>query len=212
MGSLYDDEEGNRAEWYEDLLESEEYNLIYGGSDSAPWWHHFEKYQKACKNFLMSLAVNPMWYMTLLHGDHTVRCCYCPFHKRFEPYFRKMNVQFFLDYLKVTPCRAGKNGVGRFHKKEAFLQHCTGQGGWHHKMMMFFVRKLFDPEPDDYPDDLRALLPDKDGTETVDKIRDGTFVEEDYYDAITVNSIQKTSTFFTSDHPSLGFATLPSSY
>ena len=97
-----DDEEGNRAEWYEELLEAEIDDPVYGQSHSAPWWHGFEDYEKACKKFLMCLAVNPMWYMTLLHGDHTVRCCYCPFHKRFEPYFRKMNVQFFLEYEKYA--------------------------------------------------------------------------------------------------------------
>ena len=36
---------------------------------------------------------------------------------------------------------------------------------------MFFVRKLLEPDPSPYSDNIKDLMPDRDGTETLDKIK-----------------------------------------
>ena len=78
--------------------------------------------------------------------------------------------------------------------KSALTQHCHNIHGWNHKMILVFIHKLFDDEPDDYVDDLHALLPFPDGSET-EKASTGSVFDEDTDGKSTVNSTEDANEF-----------------
>ena len=79
--------------------------------------------------------------------------------------------------------------------KKALTQHCQNNNGWNHKMILVFIHKLFDDEPDDYVDDFNALRPCPDGTETV-KASTGSVFDEDTDGKSTVNSTDDANEFY----------------
>ena len=105
-----------------------------------------------------------------------------------------MNVKYFIDDLKIPEC-ATKNKSGLMKSKSALLSHCQNSKGWHHKMMLVFIHKLFDDKPDDYVNDLNALVPCPNGTET-EKTGSDSFFDEDTDDKSTVNITDHTKEFY----------------
>ena len=105
-----------------------------------------------------------------------------------------MNVQYFIDDLKIPDCST-KNYSGLMRSKSALTQHCQNNNGWNHKMILVFIHKLFDDEPDDYVDDFNALRPCPDGTETV-KASTGSVFDEDTDGKSTVNSTDDANEFY----------------
>ena len=190
-----DEDEEEMQTWYNLLKEyDEDCDGPYDMPRNVPWWHTIESYEKACKDFLLCLAALPVWYMNLLRYETRNGCCYCPFHKRFHAYFSKMNVKYFIDDLKIPDCST-KNYSGLMRSKKALTQHCQNNNGWNHKMILVFIHKLFDDEPDDYVDDFNALRPCPDGTETV-KASTGSVFDEDTDGKSTVNSTDDANEFY----------------
>ena len=139
-----DDEDTERVEkWYDMSLDHDDSDDPYSFSDEIPWWHTIEGYEKACKDFLLCLADLTVCYINLVHEDTKNGFCYCPFNKRFHPYFSKMNVKYFIHDLKISKCGT-KNKSGLMKSKSALVYHFQNSKGWHHKMMLVLIHKLFD--------------------------------------------------------------------
>ena len=92
-----------------------------------------------------------------------------------------MNVDYVLQNLNIPDCKSKKNKAGRFYSGEALKQHCTNVDNWHHSLILFFIRKLFEPEAAPYVDDTKKLRPSRDGTE--------------FYDGTVNSTSRKTSVF-----------------
>ena len=138
----------------------------YRGDDEDYWWYDVKREENAkyIQQFLMALAVNPVWSNSLFHKDTQTKCVgFCPFHKIFLPYYSHMNVNTFLTDYKIGSC--GGNKPGRFDDHEALRQHLSCHGDWWHKLVTWFTKAMFNQTPGVYEDDSSKLVPKKDCTE-----------------------------------------------
>ena len=114
----------------------------------------------------MVLAVNPVWSNYLFHKNtQPAFVGFCPFHKRFLPYYSHMEVNTFLTDYKIGNCGGKKPVI--FDGDQSLRQHLSCYGNWWHKLVTWFVKAMFDQKPGAYEDDSAKLMPIKDGTESV---------------------------------------------
>ena len=116
---------GNKKSWDEFVL-TQKFDIIY---------------------FLKVLTVMPTWNIGIFHSSvpRTFLPNLFPYHKSFQPYFKKMQIMKFVTDGKIC-CPAKFND---YNNEKDLMRHLKSVDKWHHQLIYFYCKAL-QKEMEDY--------------------------------------------------------------
>ena len=150
-----DDEHGSLRE---EILDQQ--HEIYKSHNYDTWWLDLPGQKYHIFKFLGLLCVNPVWDLGFRKKDTVSDIskhyfpCYCPCHKRFEPYFDAMSNAFLAEHRKKSQCRGGA-----FLTPKAFKAHLHDINHWSHMLLKISVTELYEAKPGFYDDNIIKPVP-----------------------------------------------------